>query len=56
MAIVIRFFLDCIYFVVQVIDESSLKITLSIELDAFITKIEPLTLYSGVQSSIIAIG
>ena len=49
-AIVIGFFLDVIYFVTQVIDESSLNITLSIKLHAIIVEITQLVVYLGIQS------
>ena len=45
-AIVIAFLADVVYFVTQVMDESSLNITLSIELDAIIVEI---ALYSDLQ-------
>ena len=55
-AIVIGFFSAVIYFVIQLIDKSSLNILLSIESHAIIVGIVQVVLYLGVQSSIDAIG
>ena len=55
--IVVGFFLDVIYFAIQVVDESPLNIAMSIELGVNIVEIARLTSYLGVQLSfLLAVG
>ena len=51
-AIVIVLLVDVVYFVIQVVDESSLNISLLIELDAITVKIAQWILYLAIESSI----
>ena len=51
-AIVVEFFIDVIYFVIQVMDDSSLSIQLPIEFGASIVETVQLVIYLAVQLSI----
>ena len=54
-AIEIVFLVDVVYFLIPLMDKSSLNITLSIELNAIIVEIVQLILHLGLQSSITAV-
>ena len=51
-AIVVVFLIDVVYFVTQVVDESSLNLSLLVELDAIIVEIAQWILYLVTESSI----